>query len=100
MKQYIEKPSTVRKLHGAKVVYDHRGLWRCFGHKELRKLKKNQLIDIVRDCSRASAQDMEILNSWERHFRAKKVPYAVVQRRDKLIIVKKLETDDAESCWK
>lgn len=54
------------------------------------------VIDIIHGCQIDSLQDQRIMESWEQHFRDKKIPYVVVERDGCLVLFKRLIAEEKE----
>ena len=72
----------------ANIMQNEDGSLRANRWDLLEALPESKKIDIVHNCHTYSREEMEIVASWEEWFKAKDIPYAVVQKGAKVVIIK------------
>lgn len=63
----------------SKIIEDEEGNPRANKIEELINAPRNAIIQFLERCDKEIKIDMNIFASWEKHFKIKEVPYAVVR---------------------
>jgi hypothetical protein len=81
-----------------KQIAQKNGELRAYGLAELEKIMiekgRMRVDEVIRACAIRNGHEMRIIDSWEKHFRDRHIPYAVCYRTPKqLVIYKEIYTE-------
>lgn len=78
-----------KEFMGHSVIFNPKtGKPRCWDIGALRQLNNSDLIDFIDEINPKSPTEMDILDSWEKHFINIKSPYAIIGDENNLKLIK------------